>query len=588
MVQPLGVVTASLRATGCLPAPSRYRGRAGPGRRAPPPPARSARGGIAGGGTAPHAPGIAPVPRRLPRLRLVRGPSPLPGLVVATVGVLLAAAWIRPPGRPAPGMGHPIDAAVRRLRAAVVADLDGPARPGGTTAVVTTDPPSDVVERPRRRDSASRADARRTLAARARAAAGRTLTLGVPWWADSAHWGPEVIRWREATRPPLVVDAGDTVTVAGPDIPALLPNVLRRRGVQWTSDGPALVLDAAAGPDGARRVVAGGPGLASVTASTAAGRTVTPLRVRAAVRGRVYPADGAAPPPARVVIVRRTGLGGARGDTVWTDTVWTDAAGCFRAPLPDDWDGTADVRVELSGGAGTGPATYPAVAVAGVPATRLHTLGIVLLPARWAPAAGSHAGTSVPVRAAAARGFWRFAVSAAGVWRPVGWADDVVRTVAFEASPSGAPGAPPNADTAAFWAAARALGDVWGRPLFRPAPPGADADVTVHVTPGLSALGLTTLAYDAGDGVIGGAHVEFRTPAAAADPRVVAHELLHALGFGHVRGWPSVLAPTGAWGATAPTAADVAYGQLFEGARRAARRAEREYGAAYGWGGTAP
>ena len=167
----------------------------------------------------------------------------------------------------------------------------------------------------------------------------------------------------------------------------------------------------------------------------------------------------------------------------------------------------------------------------------------------------------------------------------MGWADDGVRTVAFDARP----GAPPPVDTAAFWAAARALGAAWGRPLFRPAHPGAgDADVTVHVTPGLAALGLTTLAYDAGGGVIGGAHVEFRTPAAAADPRVVAHELLHALGFGHARGWPSVLAAAGAWGADAPTTADVAYGQLFEGARRAARRAEREYGAAYGWGDAAP
>lgn len=549
-------------------------------------------------GTAPHAPGIARVPRRVFRLRLVRGPSPLPGLVFATMGVLLAAAWVHPPGSPTPAVVRPLDAAVRRLRAAVVGDLDTDAPPG-PAAALPTDAPSDVVERPRRRDSAGRAAARRTLAARAARGAGGGQAAGVPWWADSAHWGPEVIRWREATRAPLVVDAGDTITVSGPDIPALLPNVLRRRGVQWTTDGPALVLDAATGvpsSDGARRVVAGGPGLASVTATTAAGRTVTPLRVRAAVRGRLYTVDGAAPPPARVVIARR----GAPGEAPAVDTAWTDATGRFRAPVPDGWAGTADVHVEPSGdafgarpgravgGAGAGPGTYTATLVAGVLVARLHTLGIVLLPTRWTPA-GARAGAPVPVRAAAARGFWRFAVSAAGAAHPVGWADDGVRTVAFDAPAGGSSGAPA-ADTAAFWAAARALGEAWGRPLFRPADPGAEAgaDVTVHVTPGLAALGLTTLAYDAGGGVIGGAHVEFRTPAAAADPRVVAHELLHALGFGHARGWPSVLAPTGAWGAAAPTDADVAYGQLFDGLRRAARQAEREYGAAYGWGDATP
>jgi hypothetical protein len=371
------------------------------------------------------------------------------------------------------------------------------------------------------------------------------------------------------------VDAGDTITVAAPDVPALLPSVLRRRGVHWTTDGPALVLPAdAETADGARRVVAGGPGLASVTAATAAGATTTPLRVRAAVRGRVYAADGDAAPAARVVVVRHD-----RAGATAVDTAWTDAAGRFRAALPDGWDGAADVLVEPLGAGAS--AAYPAAAATAVPAARLHTLGVVLLPARWAPAAGSYAGAAVAVPPTAARGFWRFAESGAGTRRPIGWADDGVRTVAFDARP----GAPPPVDTAAFWDAARALGAAWGRPLFRPADPAEAPDLTVHVTPGLAALGLTTFAYEAGGGTIGGAHVEFRTPAAAADPRVVAHELLHALGFGHARGWPSVLAAAGAWGAAAPTAADVAYGQLFEGLRRAARRAEREYGAVYYGGG---
>jgi hypothetical protein len=114
--------------------------------------------------------------------------------------------------------------------------------------------------------------------------------------------------------------------------------------------------------------------------------------------------------------------------------------------------------------------------------------------------------------------------------------------------------------------------------------------VLVRVNPGLGATGLTTLGWTgaalggAAGGRVGGARVEFRSRAAGADARVVQHELLHALGFGHARGWASVLAPPGgAWAARA-TAADVAYGQAFEGARRQSRRAARELGAAYGLG----
>ena len=82
---------------------------------------------------------------------------------------------------------------------------------------------------------------------------------------------------------------------------------------------------------------------------------------------------------------------------------------------------------------------------------------------------------------------------------------------------------------------------------------------------------------------------ERRDPTDRPAPRpVVEHELLHALGFGHARGWSSALAPAGATSAGAPTAADVAYGQLHEALRRQAGRAEAEYGGAYGWAEAGP
>jgi diadenosine tetraphosphatase ApaH/serine/threonine PP2A family protein phosphatase len=460
------------------------------------------------------------------------------------------------------GAPHAIAAGVRRLRAAVVGDVSGDA---------SRDASRDA------RVVAAGADGRTLTATtpgggervRLRVSRGvaRAFTPGVPWWADSAHWGADVVRWTETTRAPVVVDAGDTVALAPPPLPAALPEALRRRGVRWYAEGAAALAGGASGgaSGGGARLVARAPGLATATAFSPAGRTVVPVRVRAAVRGRVYAvsAGGAvAGADARVVVQRRDG--GA------PDTAYADASGRFRAPLPDGWAGEADVRVEPLGGG------HDAVTLAGVDAAALHTLGVVLPPARWTIAAGEYAGEVVPVRAAAARGYWR----AAAAGRPVGWADDAARSVAFD--PSAAP-----LDTAVFWAAARGLSRAWGRPLFRAAAAGEAADVTVGIAPGLSAAGVTTLSYD-GTGLVAGARVEFRSAATAADARVAAHELLHALGFGHARGWPSLVGLAGHGGPAAATPADVAHGHLLEAIRRAAREADREYGAAFGWAGGRP
>jgi len=481
--------------------------------------------------------------------------------VAGAAALTLVAAGVRAAAStPAPGDAatpRTIADGVRRLRAAVVGDVTldpvaaaRRARPRALVVAAARAPAGVPGERVLRRVS------RRVAAA---------LTPGVPWWADSAHWGAEVVRWTETTRAPLVVDAGDTIAVAPPELPAALPEILRRRGVRWHADGAAALAEVAGSGEG--RVVGRAPGEATVTALSAAGLTVTPVRVRAAVRGRVYTVgdDGALGVTAARVIVRRPGA---------VDTVHTDAAGRFRAPLPDGWDGVADVRVEpLRGGLEGGP---DGVTLLDVPAARLHTLGIVLPPAQWTIAAGHYRGAVVPVRAGGARGFWR----AADTGRPVAWPTDGPRPVAFDAAPGAGRGAP--VDTAAFWSAARALEASWGRPLFRPAAPGETADITVRVNPGLRAAGMTTLGYD-GTGTVAAAEVEFRSVAVAADPRVVAHELLHALGFGHARAWASVVGVAGSAGPAAPTPADVAHGHLFEAVRRAVRVAEQEYGAALGW-----
>jgi hypothetical protein len=466
---------------------------------------------------------------------------------LAVVGVALRAgvgATTRS-GAAAPNL---IDDGVRRLRAAVVGDVPGDRRTVGSV------PPTAALP------AATRSGGGERVRMRVPRGVAAGLTPGVPWWADSAHWGAEVVRWTETTREPLVVEAGDTVTVAAPGLPDALPEALRRRGVRWHVDGPATLV--AAGPASDARVVARAPGAATVTALSPAGRTVVPVHVRAAVRGRVLGVadDGAVRPVAARIVVRR-GAG--------ADTVHTDAAGRFRAPIPEGWAGKADVRVEP---AGTG---HDPVTLAGVATADLHTLGVVLPPTRWTIGAGEYAGTAVAVRPAAARGFWR---SAGG--HPVGWADDAVKAVAFDADAAAV-------DSDAFWAAARALAWAWGRPLFRPAAAGESPDVLVGLSPGIGAAGLTTLGYD-GAGLVSGARIEFRSTATAADARVVAHELVHVLGFGHARGWPSLVGLSGYAGPGAVTAADVAHGQLLEAIRRAARETEREYGATLGWAGGWP
>lgn len=499
---------------------------------------------------------------RRPRLVFSYTPHHRSTIVAGAVAFALVAAGVRAaastPDAGADAAPRTIADGVRRLRATVVGDVkDDPA-----TAARRARPPAPVVAAAPASAGVPGERVQRRVSRRLAAA----LTPGVPWWADSAHWGAEVVRWTETTRAPLVVDAGDTIAVAPPELPAALPAVLRRRGVRWHVDGAAALAEVTGAGDG--RVVGRAPGEAAVTALSAAGLTVTPVRVRAAVRGRVYTVgdDGALGVAAARVVVRRPGA---------VDTVVTDGAGRFRAPLPDGWDGVADVRVEpLAGGDAAGG--HAALTLTDVPAARLHTLGVVLPPARWTIAAGQYAGAVVPVRAAWARGFWR----AADTGRPVAWPGDGPRSVALDRV-SG-PGRGALVDTAAFWAAARALEQSWGRSLFRPAAPGETPEVTVRITPGLRAAGMTTLSYD-GTGTVAAADVEFRSAAVAADPRVVAHELLHALGFGHARAWASVVGVAGSAGPAAPTPADVAHGHLFDAVRRAVRAAEQEYGAAFGW-----
>ena len=111
--------------------------------------------------------------------------------------------------------------------------------------------------------------------------------------------------------------------------------------------------------------------------------------------------------------------------------------------------------------------------------------------------------------------------------------------------------------------------------MFVPATvPTGDADfagIVVTLDPRIRAEGLTTTGWN-GDGDLYDAVVAMRTRALLADPGVVTHELLHALGVGHAPyGLPSVMHPVGDAATTRATAEDVAYAQLLYAVRARSR-----------------
>ena len=119
-----------------------------------------------------------------------------------------------------------------------------------------------------------------------------------------------------------------------------------------------------------------------------------------------------------------------------------------------------------------------------------------------------------------------------------------------------------------------------GRSLFRPTSfaeidSGADG-ILVTVNRGMSAAGRTFITYDP-TGRIYEALVTVADRRFLTEPRIAAHELLHAIGLGHTRSWTSVMAPnTGA--NNVPSVDDVAYAQLYYAISELQRQREAPFG----------
>jgi hypothetical protein len=230
-------------------------------------------------------------------------------------------------------------------------------------------------------------------------------------------------------------------------------------------------------------------------------------------------------------------------------------------------------------------AAYHPARVRLAPAEVAKELEIVLVPLRWTIHTGRYAGRQVELRLARAftppcascTGFFRALKARAdsGRTRLQGWpAERFPLRVAFDREWNGE--VVTAGDSAAFWREAEELGEVFGADLFRPAnfpdaaprEQGAPDDVIlVWFDPDMRGIGGIGTAVSDGDAIEYG-DLRLNRQAlreVATAPGLVAHELMHTLGFGHTCAWRSVVADVRRCPSLrAPTATedDVAYVEL--------------------------
>ena len=129
-------------------------------------------------------------------------------------------------------------------------------------------------------------------------------------------------------------------------------------------------------------------------------------------------------------------------------------------------------------------------------------------------------------------------------------------------------------DSVAFWAIVTRMENDVGMRLFKPSTLDRDADpediIVVDVKLMASDAGMTLVTWS-GSGGVYDARVNFRSPATLHNQRVVTHELMHSLGFGHTSAWSSIMNP-GPSGPITLTREDVAYTQYAFESRASSER----------------
>jgi len=288
--------------------------------------------------------------------------------------------------------------------------------------------------------------------------------------------------------------------------------------------------------------------------------------------GRIIPADSGSLAGLRVVATDERG----------TYEAVVDSSGVFVGALSTPPSGRVTLRVFDESSA---PRYHPSVITLG-PGLPLTPTRLVLVPLRWRIRGGEFNGREVGIdpigattRAAEGPGFWRVTKRGRFSGRAISWvADSFPIRVAFRHEPRDPTISP--ADSIGFWRTARALEQLVGRPLFRPASfaevdGGADG-ILVTVDRGMGAAGRTFITHDQTgriyEALVTVAHREY-----LSESRIAAHELMHAIGLGHTRAWASVMGPsTGA--SNSPTVDDVAYAQLYYAISELQRQKEAPFG----------
>lgn len=119
-------------------------------------------------------------------------------------------------------------------------------------------------------------------------------------------------------------------------------------------------------------------------------------------------------------------------------------------------------------------------------------------------------------------------------------------------------------DSLAFWSILQQMEADMGMRLFEPAvlPDGSDpSDIIVVDTKNMpNDDGMTFVTWSSPGGIYD-ARVFLRSTATFHTSRVVAHEMMHALGFGHTSAWSSIM-NSGAGSPSRLTPEDVAYAQF--------------------------